>query len=94
MRKGDADEIVVEWSVKVAGDGYAGCEIGLKGVPLAKCKITAGEGQMLAVIRVRLKPLVPRAPVVAGVSVSFFGETIVDGPTRLKGTVTPPTLIF
>ena len=89
VRKGDADEIVVEWSVKVAGDGYAGCEIGLKGVPLAKCKITAGEGQMLAVIRVRLKPLVPRAPVVAGVSVSFFGETIVDGRLDLKVPLLP-----
>jgi hypothetical protein len=38
----------------------------------------------LAVIRVRLRPLVPRAPIVAGASVSFFGETVVDGRFDVK----------
>jgi hypothetical protein len=33
---------------------------------------------------VRLRPLVPRAPIVAGASVSFFGETVCDGRVDAK----------
>ena len=84
VRRGVADEIVMEWSVKVAGDGFAGGEIGLKHAPLLRLEATASEGQLLAVIRVRLRPLVPRAPIVAGASVSFFGETVVDGRFDVK----------
>ena len=79
VRRGVADEIVMEWSVKVAGDGFVGGEIGSKHAPLLRLEAVASEGQLLAVIRVRLRPLVPRAPIVAGASVSFFGETVVDG---------------
>ena len=84
VRRGVADEIVMEWSVKVAGDGFAGGEIGWKHVPNLRLEATASEGQLLAVIRVRLRPLVPRAPIVAGASVSFFGETVVDGRFDVK----------
>ncbi len=84
VRRGVADEIVMEWSVKVAGDGFCGGEIGLKHAPLLRLEATASEGQLLAVIRVRLRPLVPRAPIVAGASVSFFGETVVDGRFDVK----------
>ena len=78
VRRGVADEIVMEWSVKVAGDGFVGGEIGSKHAPLLRLEAVASEGQLLAVIRVRLRPLVP-PPIVAGASVSFFSETVVDG---------------
>ena len=84
VRRGVADEIVMEWSVKIAGDGFAGLEVGVKAFPMLRLEVTAGEAQLLAVIRVRLRPLVPRAPIVAGVSVSFFGETVCDGRIDAK----------
>jgi len=84
VRRGVADEIVMEWSVKIAGDGFAGLEVGVKAFPMLRLEVTAGEAQLLAVIRVRLRPLVPRAPIVAGASVSFFGETVCDGRIDAK----------
>ena len=79
VRRDVADEIVAEWSVKITSDGFAGFELGARAFPNARFAVTAGEGQLLAVIRARLRPLVPHAPIVAGVSVSFVGTTVVDG---------------
>ena len=42
------------------------------------------EMQFIAVVRVRIRPLIPRLPLVAGVSVSVLGTPLVDGAAYVK----------
>ena len=42
------------------------------------------EMQFIAVVRVRIRPLIPRLPLVAGVSVSVLGTPVVDGAAYVK----------
>ena len=47
-----------------------------------ECEIS--EMQFIAVVRVRIRPLIPRLPLVAGVSVSVIGKPVVDAAAYVK----------
>jgi hypothetical protein len=78
------DEILMEWSLKIAGDQMGGGACGVSLLPNCKMDCEMSEMQFIAVVRVRIRPLIPRLPLVAGVSVSLLGVPVVDGAAYLK----------
>jgi hypothetical protein len=59
------DEILMEWSVKIAGDQMGGGAGGVSMLPNCRVECEVSEMQFVAVIRIRIRPLIPRLPLVS-----------------------------
>ncbi|KAK3288903.1 hypothetical protein CYMTET_3636 [Cymbomonas tetramitiformis] len=83
------NDLVLEASVKVAGDQSFSSSLRWFNNPLSQVEMHVTQMQFFGVIRLRLRPLVPILPIVAGVSVSFLGEPFVDASLSLKFPLLP-----
>ena len=57
--------------------------------PGCAARVQLAEVTLLAIVRVKLQPLVPRIPIVAGTAVSFVGDALVDAALRLELPLMP-----
>lgn len=87
--KSDGDEICLEFHLKVAGDMRFGVAFNAAFAPLCGARVQLAEVTLLAIVRVKLQPLVPRIPIVAGTAVSFVGDALVDAALRLELPLMP-----
>lgn len=88
--KSDGDEICLEFHLKIAGDMRFGVAFNpLFFAPLCGARVQLAEVTLLAIVRVKLQPLVPRIPIVAGTAVSFVGDMLADAAVRLELPLMP-----
>ena len=87
--KSDGDEICLEFHLKIAGDMRFGASFGARFMPLCGARVQVAELTLAAIVRVKLQPLVPRIPIVAGTAVSFVGDPLIDAAIRLKLPLMP-----
>lgn len=78
------DELLVEFSLKIAGDQVVGGSCGLKFNPLWRVRFEMREMQFIAIVRMRMRPLISRLPLVAGVSLSFIDQPVIDWSLVLR----------
>jgi len=68
-------ELIFEWSIVIAGDAQGSVRAGLKPLPFCRFETVLSEVQIKCVIRTRAHPLIPRFPIVGGVTVGILGAT-------------------
>ena len=86
--QGGGDEVLVECAVRVAGDQEFGGDVALP-LPFARASMRMAQGQFFAVMRIRIRPLIPRLPLAAGVSMGVVGRPLVDGAMSVKAGRAP-----
>jgi len=77
-------EIMLELSLKVFGDMFMGAKAKFFNNPFNQIRVLVSQIQVATVVRIRLRPLIPKLPIVAGVSISMLQRPEIDFSTALK----------